>query len=257
MRKISSIFVLFFYVFMTGCSIKEDRSMCPCRLVLDFSDVDTVVVKSLNVRAIHEGRVILDDVVSASEFANSCVYEIPRCRPLVNVWSGGDGRLDDHGVVIPFGCECPPLYMHSFVADAMGEICVEKVNMHKNHCRLTVKVEGMEQVPYSLTFYGNVDGYGLDGRPSSGDFSCVAYPDDQGGAQSLLPRQLDSSLMLEVDDGTSESKVFAIGQHIVSSGYDWTAEDLEDVTVILDYYVTYVQVLIQRWDEEYFYNITL
>ena len=29
-----------------GCSVKEDRTVCPCRLFLDFSEVDPSAVKS-------------------------------------------------------------------------------------------------------------------------------------------------------------------------------------------------------------------
>ena len=251
------IVISLFAMLMTGCSIKEDRSECPCRLVLDFSAVDTVNIKSLSVYAMSEGEIVFSDVIFASDFDHLYERDVPRCSLYVNVWSGDEGRANRKGVVIPFGCECPPIYMSSFVADATGEICRKRIVVHKNHCRLTVKVEGASHIPYSLTFYGNIDGYSLDGNPSSGDFSCVAYPDEKGGAQALLPRQLDSSLLMEVDDGLSGSKAFAIGQYITSSGYDWTTDSLEDITVILDYYVTYVQVLIQRWDNEYLYNITL
>lgn len=249
--------IALFGLFSTSCSVKEERSSCPCKLVLDFSGIDTTVVKYLALRATYDGDAVLDEVVAASDFGELYVRDVPRCSLLVNLWAGGADRLDEYGVVIPFGCECPPIYMHSFWADARDEHCFEKIDLHKNHCRLTVNVEGVEQIPYSLTFYGNVDGYNLEGKPSAGDFACVAYPDEHGGVQSLLPRQIDDSLLLEVDDGTAETKIFAIGQHIISSGYDWRTADLEDVTVILDYYVTYVQVVIQRWDKEYFYNISL
>ena len=37
--------------FAAGCSVKEDRDECPCILVMDFSCVDTSLVKSVNVLA--------------------------------------------------------------------------------------------------------------------------------------------------------------------------------------------------------------
>ena len=113
----------------------------------------------------------------------------------------------------------------------------------------------METMPYSLTFSGNVDGYGLDGLPSAGDFSCVAYPGDDGGSQALLPRQLDSSLLLEIDDNSSTVKTFAVGEYIAGSGYDWSAENLDDITIVLEYYVTYIKITIQGWDKEYSYDM--
>ena len=147
--------------------------------------------------------------------------------------------------------------MHSFIADTEGELWRETVRLRKNHCRLTVMMDGVEEIPYSLTFKGNVDGYRLDGLPSSGDFSCVAYPSGTSESQALLPRQTDSSLLMEVDDGTSVTKTFAIGEYISSSGYDWTAADLEDMTIVLDYYITFIKITIREWDREYVYNITL
>ena len=102
-----------------------------------------------------------------------------------------------------------------------------------------------------------MDEYSLDGLPSEGDFACVAYPGESGNLQAGLPRQVDASLVLEVDDGTSVLKTFALGEYIVNGGYDWTAEELEDVTVTLNYQMTYVKISISGWDREYFYNIIL
>ena len=239
-----------------ACSVKEDRTECPCRIILDFSKVDTSKVKSLNVLVTSADEIVLSEVVDAEAFADEYVRNVSRGSLRVNVWGGEDGRIrEGRGLLIPYGCECPPLYMDSFDVDASGETFRRSVVLSKNHCRLTVLVEGMKTMPYSLTFRGNVDGYGLDGQPSAGDFLCVAYPGDTGDSQALLPRQVDSSLLLDVDDNTSVVKTFALGEYIASSGYDWTAEDLDDVTIILDYYVTYIKILVQGWDKENSYCI--
>lgn len=245
-------------LFAGACSVKEDREDCPCRLMLDFSAVDTSLCRELNLLVTCREDIVLSDVVGAEEFMREYAAEVPHGELRVNVWSGDAGRSEmEKGIVIPYGCECPPLYMQSFVADTRGESCREKVCLRKNHCRLTVMMEGVETIPYSLTFKGNVDGYRLDGKPSRGDFSCVAYPTGSGDSRALLPRQLDASLQLDIDDGTSVMKTFAIGEHIASSGYDWTAEDLDDLTIVLDYYITHIKVTVQGWDEEYDYSITL
>lgn len=244
--------------FAISCSIKEDRTDCPCSLVLDFSEIDTALVKSLDVLATCDGVMLFRDSISARDFKNEFIRDVPHGDVRLNVWCIGEKRIDnEHGVVIPYGCECPLLYMKSFVADTRGEVCRETVKVHKNFCRLTVLVEGIEDPLYSLTFKGNVDGYSLDGLPSEGDFSCVAYPGENGDLQAGLPRQTDASLVLEVDDGTSVLKTFALGEYIVNGGYDWTAEELEDLTVTLDYQITYIKVIVSGWDKEYFYNIIL
>lgn len=244
---------------VTGsCAIKEAREDCPCKLALDFSGIDTALVKSLNILATYCGETVFNDQVAASDFQTEYIRDVPHGDVRLNVWHIGEERIDNElGVVIPYGCECPVLYMRSFVADTRGEICREKVLVHKNYCKMTVLVDGVEEPPYSITFKGNVDGYRLDGLPSEGDFSCVAYPGTEGNLQAGLPRQVDASLLLEVDDGTSVQKTFALGEYIISSGYDWTAEELEDMTVTLDYQITYVKITVSGWDKEYFYNIIL
>lgn len=252
------VYIALTMALVLSCSVKEDRTGCPCRLVLDFSEIDTAVVKSLDILATHGGNVVFRDRVRARDFDAGFVRDVPHGDVRLNVWCIGEERIDDkHGVVIPYGCECPVLYMRSFLADTRGELCRETVQVHKNFCRLTVLVKGIEKPVYSLTFKGNVDGYRLDGLPSEGDFACVAYPGESGNLQAGLPRQVDASLVLEVDDGTSVLKTFALGEYIVDGGYDWTAEELEDLTVVLDYQITYVKVTISGWDKEYFYNIIL
>ena len=252
------VYIALIVALLGGCSVKEDRDNCPCKLVLDFSEVDTTLVKSLEVLAIYSGDVVFRDKVLASEFGTEYVRDVPHGDLRVNVWCVAEERIDsEDGLVIPYGCECPVLYMRSFVADTSGELYRETVRVYKNFCRLTVLLEGVEEPPYSLTFKGNVDGYRLDGVPSEGDFACVAYPGEKGDLQAGLPRQIDASLVLEVDDGTAVLKTFALGEYIISGGYDWSAEELEDLTVTLDYQITYIGITISGWDKEYFYNVIL
>ena len=255
---IRSIYVAFAIAVLSGCSIKENRQNCPCKLILDFSEIDTSIVKSLNVLATLDGEVVFSDQVSADDFRTDYIRDVPHGDIQMNVWCIGEGRIDNRlGVVIPYGCECPVLYMKSFPMETRGESCREVVHVHKNYCRLTVLVDGADELPYSLTFKGNIDGYRLDGLPSEGDFACVAYPGDAGDLQAGLPRQVDASLVLEVDDGTSVLKTFALGEYIMKSGYDWTAEELEDLTVTLDYQITSIKIAVSGWDNEYFYNVIL
>ena len=255
---IRSICIALIVVMSVACSVKENRHDCPCKLVLDLSEIDTSLVKSLNILAVCDGNAVYTDYVSASDFDKEYICDVPHGDLRLNVWCVSKERIDNElGVVIPYGCECPVLYMNSFMIDTWGESCREVVHMHKNYCRLTVVVEGVDDPPYSLTFKGNVDGYKLNGFPSEGDFACVAYPGEEGKLQAGLPRQLDDSLVLEVDDGSTVLKTFALGEYIIKGGYDWTAEELQDLTVTLDYQITYIKIAISSWDNEYFYNVIL
>ena len=73
----------------------------------------------------------------------------------------------------------------------------------------------------------------------------------------VLPRQIDSSLMLEVDDGTDILKRFALGEYMTAGGYDWAAADLSDVTVNVNWTVTEAIIRLEGWDWVYEYEIVI
>ena len=241
-----------------ACSVKEQRQDCPCRMSLDFSALDTAVIKEVNVLAVSADGIVLKDFVTAREFDSEYVKEVPHGMLGVNVWSGDTGGGgEDHLVHIPYGVQCPPVYLVGFQADTRGETYCCQVNLYKNYCRLTVEMPERIQLPRSLVFKGDVDGYEIGGEPSEGKFSCVAYPSEKGLYQVLIPRQSNSSLLLEVDDMTPHMKLFAIGEYLSASGYDWTADDLADVTVVLDYSLTSLKIKIAGWDKEEIYSVIL
>ena len=245
-------------VMVSACSVKEDRRECPCTLMLDFSELDGEFLKSVNVLAVSADGVVLNDSVSAESFSEMYVRKIPHGLIQVNIWSGDKrGMYGDNIVHIPYGLECPPVYLKSFMADTRGELYSKKVLLNKSYCGLTVMMSDGTYVPYSLTFKGEIDGYDISGQPSSGEFSCVAYPAENGDSKALLPRQVDNSLMMEVDDGVPHLKRFAIGEYLDKAGYDWTSPSLEDVTVVLDYSLSSVTIQIAGWDKSDVYNIVL
>ena len=246
-----------FMVVLIGCSVKEDRNVCPSRLELDLSGVGDAF-ESVNLLGSGPGGVVFRDIVTLPVPGYIYVREVPHGMLDVNVWYGAEDYInEDEGIVIPVGKECPAVHMHSFVADTRGERCRELVELHKNYCSLTLKMKGMDKIPYGLSVRGNVNGYNLDGSPRCGEFCCEVAPQGWAEAMVRVPRQVDASLMLKVDDGRGAVKNFAIGEYIVASGYDWDSEDLSDVTVTIDYYITYVAVMVQKWEEEYVFDLVL
>lgn len=239
-----------------GC-IKEDRSECPCRLFLDFTDVDTSSIASADILMTSDEGFEFVDVVESGYFADYMI-KVPSHQISLQVLAGAGHCLSsDMSVVIPYGEECPKLFRHESVINADSEVVKERIKLRKNHCVLTVQVEAGEDYPFKLTVKGRVDGYGSNLKPTVGDFSCRAVPDDSGQCVVVIPRQLDSSLALEVDDGTGSVKTFAVGESIVAGGYDWEAEDLDDVTVTLDYSLTEIALEIIEWTEESVHEVII
>ena len=118
-----------------------------------------------------------------------------------------------------------------------------------------VKTE--EEFPYRLLVKGDVDGYEPDGSPSYGSFMYELELSDAMTGQVTLPRQRDESLFLEIWDKGSVLKVFTLGRYISATGYDWSAEDLEDLTLSLDYTHNLIGITIGDWDKEHHFDISI
>ena len=74
---------------------------------------------------------------------------------------------------------------------------------------------------------------------------------------AILPRQMDASLVLEVNDGSETLKNFALGEYVKACGYDWSEDDLKDISVRIDYARTKVVVEVKDWSEVCEFDIVI
>lgn len=244
-------------ILLSGCSVKEDRTACPCLLTLDFSQTDTLKIPSVQI-CVDDGTVTDEYSLEASEFMPETTFLVSKGVMDINIHSGLDGRTElKGGIKIPYGEDAPSLYSFSSKVDASGESVRENVRFHKNHCRLKLFFKNSLNNGFALCLKGNVSGYELSGMPVEGAFSYEMPIAEDGSYQAVLPRQKDSSLMLEIDDGTEVLKRFALGEYLVGGGYDWTEDDLEDVKVVIDWSMTAVTLVVQGWDWAREYEIVI
>lgn len=272
-----------------GCSVKEDRDLCPCTLVLEFPGEDA--------ERLHEGVTVcmrgysdgdgfsLCDTISTGQSASGGVsdgvsysYVVPKGDIDLAVAYSADGlagELNSSGkwIEIDEGRPCPSIWTCCEKVSARADRVTVPVRLHKNFCRIDIQVRDVdgEEFPFKLRVRGNVNGYGLDGKPARGAFLCDAESaetegsgfgtesdgDDSGTASEsavsghgyavTVPRQTDDSLILEIvtDDGVAKS--FAIWNYIASSGYDWTSADLKDICLEIDYARTVILFTIDKW----------
>lgn len=240
--------------------IKENRTQCPCRLHLDMTGIDTSLIESVSVRVTDAGAggYSLSHERGKSEFETGCMLKVPRRRLWLNVYSvGGECLSDTTGMVIPYGSDCPPVYMYSSLVDADCEQAGRVVKMSKNHCRMTVLIEGTSVMDYSIVLRGNVCGYSAGGFPLAGDFRYEPVMAEDGSYSVTVPRQRDGSLMMDVVEDGRVLKSFAIGEYVCASGYDWDSPDLSDIVVYMDYAKTSVSVFVKGWDEVYEFDIVI
>ncbi len=238
-----------------GCSLKEDRSGCPFRLVLDFSGVDTSVVRSANLFLVAEGGFAFDDELSAGDFRTGVDVAVPRERLDIGVWSAEGWGFSGDGMSIPVGLDCPEVYFHLSSVEAEGEAVHDTVRMKKNHCVMSLRLSGLVSEPVRIGILGKVDGYMRDGSPSMGEF--YHEMELEGEGRVVLPRQVDNSLVMEVYDEAGVVRRFAVGEYIAESGYDWEDADLKDITLEMDVAVTGVRLLVQGCEDTFEFEIEI
>ena len=223
--------VLVLCICMSSCSVKEDRSACPCFLSVTVTNPSPGHPVGLRFRC--EGFEALQEVSGDTVL----VVPVPKQEVEVLALSGaalpsGDGRLQ-----IPLGFDAPPLYLFRDRVDARADTAAVNVLLHKHFCKLSMHFDGPPGwgEPYWAEVRGRVDGMELDGEPSTGDFACRL---DEGGCIRLPRQDPEEELWLDVAMPDRVVRSFTLGTQMLGAGYDWTAADLDDLDLWLDFSVT-------------------
>ena len=230
-------------VALHSCSIKEDREACPCWLTMQVpSQGDSQMIVNWVLAA---SDTVMEGVLNVVS-GPSCTVEVPRERIWLVAVSGSDGQFAGvQGLKIEEGKPFPAVYYYRSELDTRCDSLRDTILLHKNHTCVTIR----DNNPFEIfTYYlcGNSCGFDFEGNVLEGPFRSRAEPNN-GAYSCIVPRQGDDSLRLEVYLGNELTRSFPIGELIVQSGFDWTAEDLEDIDLTLDYTDTQVTFTVNGW----------
>ena len=242
MRSYISLFVMWMVgmLFLSSCSIKEDRDGCPCWMTVEMPgqaghDGDKVGQDGRSpVGAGDDGCVVLrlrgnsdEDAVDYEYQVTEAVrvdvgaleYEVPRgsvgvsavalCRDFSTpLRSARNDRLQsgNYGdeIRIPVGEQMDSLYGFFKMYHTRCESVLCDVELHKEFCTVSFTLgEDGYSSPYHIEVWGNVAGVSAwDLMPVQGEFR-YAPMQKNGVYQVKVPRQVDNSLelvMLEIPD---------------------------------------------------------
>lgn len=271
---------------LSSCSVKEDRSGCPCWMTVDLSDVAESRWKSPEMQSNMEHQDVtkspeslpnvaanvllrlrgnsdedeVDYAFKMTETVNTEVgaleYEVPRGSIGVSVIEMPDrvghdviAGYDGDEIRIPVGEQMDSLYGFFKMYHTRCESVLCDVDLHKEFCTVsfTLGDEGYSS-PYDIEVWGNVAGVSAwDLMPVKGDFR-YAPVQKNGVYQVRVPRQEDNSLEMVMLDDDDIVDSLPLGEYIARSRYDWTAEDLADVNVALDLEMQQVMITVSGWD---------
>ena len=228
---------------LPSCSVKENRSACPCALTLELTGLP---VRPVVVGVAGEGYSFTEVIHSDTLL----VVPVPKGDLAVTA-VGGALAEGDRNVRIPEGEEAPPLYLFYADVSTEAEQVVLPVLLYKQFCTLELLFKGPPGYgpPFEVTIEGFYGGWQPDGSPSSGPFSKRLLPGSDGRAVLRLPRQGDDSLLMNIVFSDQIVRTFALGSYIAASGYDWSAPDLDDLTLHVDISLTSVTISTDLWSQ--------
>lgn len=241
-----------------ACSVKEDRSVCPCELTVSCGD-SLKTEGSVLVSVIQDNAVVKQGMMSREDFeARQCRLTVPRKPSTVTVFTGITDMNTTGGrwLDILVNNECDEVYSCSENAFPSSETCSCEVTPHKNFIRMFLTILGMPEGA-GLTVTGPVQGYDLiDQAPVKGKFSCTPIQSGETAEYCVrLPRQVDDGLMLIIALPGKKEKQIAIGKTISDSGYRFDATDLQDISITIDLSKSSVFVNVADWTIEGYITI--
>lgn len=247
---------------LCSCSVKEERGACPCYVRLDFGELDQSVLVASGCGTVSWSLASMSSAWSSSgDFPADALpsdVEVPAPRDSLRAAVASAVFFDPvNGISVQPGTSFPRLFLWHGRLDASGDEALAAPVLHKEHAVLHMYVKSVLQNGAAYTLTSDTCGCDGDGHPVHGDFRCPFMPDARGYGTAVLPRQGDTSLKLNVFHGGELVRAVVIGEYIVESGYDWAAEDLEDIVIEVDFLLTEVRVSINQWQKSLSFTIVI
>ena len=250
--RIPALLCILTLVSHPGCTVKENRDLCPALLVLESRPLETAALLHLGTATGARTDTLPSGLTEYQAFVDrgpvSVLVRAPADLPFA---AGPELR-------IPEGEECPEIRLFAREYDIRGEMRRDSVRLYKSYCLLDLQVVSRDgTVPYSFAAVGGWCGFDAAGQVLAGTFRHRVRPDAEGHGCLRIPRQGDDSLRLELtaEDGIVRS--FSLGEYLRESGYDWTAEDLADAGILIDYAQTSITFVIGSWSTTFTYEIVI
>lgn len=218
---------------LLSCSVKESRSDCPCVLQIELQDLPGPV----------SVQVVAGDQLATYSARQDTVMTVQAPKGIIRLLAVCGAKLGpEEPLEIPYGYECPPIYLYSDLIDTLQDSVRVDVKLNKHFCTLSLNFDGPEGwgEPYWAQIRGQVNGLDRNGEPTGGEFTCRL----DTGFTVRLPRQSpNEELWLDITLPDRVVRSFALGTYMLQAGYDWAAPDLEDLP--LDIRLSITELILQ------------
>lgn len=229
--------VLFALALLTAlsCSIKEDRTGCPCSLTVVLveaggPDGDDLV---LGISGLPDER------IPGTRIPESLERCVEKGVHRVTAFSGGE-------LSIPYGDACGPLMARSESIECLLDKALYTLRLQKQYIVLTFRTD---HTCGGIVVRSRWAGLSVeDLSPAEGRFRAEAARTSPGEFKVLLPRQGDASMVADIlgGDGAVLQTIKA-GAFLEAAGFDFSAANLDDAIICLEYGSGAFSVTVEDW----------
>jgi len=245
-----------------SCSIKEDRTECPCWLTINYDAIIHMFDYKQALVTIVASEVVCQenvDILPLEGVGNE--YAVPRRENIVSCVVGHENLWwKSDSLTVPEGLDWGKVFLDSKYVDCSGDLAYTAVNVHKEYCQVNFILVGLNDAslyPFDIRVRGNNNGIRLrDRRPLHGRFTTYAQPENTAELfRARIPRQEANELTADLlyrrpDHDYAESDLVMtmnLGTALESVGYNWNKEDLDDLYVTVDFVLGTFSVSIMPW----------
>ena len=235
---------------LLACSVKEDRTPCPCYLHVSLADTETEGPFTLQC---WNGSLLFREELRSENCRPFWSRAVEKGFPTVSACRGiRQSEIMENRVTVPEGRQADSLYTFCTQVDATGEFASVPVSFHKQFATvfLDIRKTAGELTEYRVSVEGNTYGIDLrDNSPLPGRFHFAPVA-NEGDAilRFRLPRQADEALSISISHEDDGASVFPLGEIIRDTGYNWKSEDLQDIYVSIDLTRGKVHIVTGEWE---------
>ncbi len=235
-----------------SCAVKEDREFCPSRLTVDassFFGISDVAYVNMD-----SGTGQLKDTLYLKTGQTSAEWLAPKGMITAYAFSNLTESIENEGIItIPTGKDADPLRAFCQRLECYNEIAGIEAVPNRQSAKVRLRILNVEDgYPYSLQIIGDVCGIDLRSMtPVQGEFRYDLCLDDDLTCDFYLPRQNErNSLEIKVLLDGVHIETLPLAAWIEAAGYDWTMDDLPDISLDMDHARMRVVINVQGWEHE-------
>ena len=227
-------------VALASCSVKEDRSDCPCWLTVEAENTATLTgwYGSQRIFDGHKGGFV-DRMVPRGDVAI--------------ISSKG-------GFTVAEGNQMDELFAELLHVDTDSESAYAKVQLKKQFATVTLDFKEADngRTDADIIVKGNIQG--ADSKtlePEEGPFRCIPEPDPERGYRFRVPRQKDNSLTAELWSEDVLLDAIPVGELIDKAHFDWKKESLGDIHILADLPAQTFTITVMEWEGPITFEVTI